>query len=114
MANTEIRNALQILRQAEESVTDSLEQSGLTQEARDLLNEALDVLRDVDNLLVKIDLSQGAKDLEEKSGELSKLNNRVKAELAGLKNIADVVDKASTAVDALVKAFGGLGSAGLL
>ena len=49
-----------------------------------------------------------------KSEALSELNSRAEQQLKKLKNISALIDKAATAVDALVKAFGMLGNAGLV
>jgi hypothetical protein len=114
MANTDTTNALDCVRAAEKAISDRLKQSGLTQPVRDFLDDILDSLRDLDNLLMKADLDQSIDVLNEKSKALSELDSRTGEELKGLKNISAVIDKAATAVDALVKAFGTLGSAGLV
>ncbi len=114
MANTEIRNALQYVRKAEEEILEVLKQPGLNQSERDLLDEVSDIMRDLDNLLVKIDLSKEIDTLKEKSEELSKLNKRTNKELKKIKKISEVINKAATAIDALVKAFDILAKAGLM
>jgi hypothetical protein len=102
------------VRAAEKAIADILKQSGLTQPVRDFLDDILDSLRDLDNLLMKADLDQSVEVLKEKSKALSELNSRADGELKGLKNISAGVNKAATAVAALVKAFGMLGNAGLV
>jgi methyl-accepting chemotaxis protein len=114
MANTDTTKALEDVRAAEKAISDILKQSGLTQPVRGFLNDILDSLRDLDNLLMKADLDQSIDVLKQNSKALSELNSRADERLKGLKNISAGVNKASTAVDALVKAFGFLGNAGLV
>ena len=114
MANTDTTTALKCVRAAETDITEILKQTGLTQPVRDLLDDTLDSLRDLDNLLMKADLDQSIDALKGKSEALSELNSRAGKELKGLRNVSALIDKASSAVDALVKAFGMLGNAGLV
>jgi hypothetical protein len=114
MANTDTTNALNCVRAAEKAIADILKQSGLTQPVRDFLDDIMDTLRDLDNLLMKADLDQSIDVLKGKSKALSELNSRAEEQLKTLKNISAVVDKAATAVDILVKAFGMLGNVGLV
>jgi len=114
MANTDTTNALKYVRTAEKDINDLLKQSGLTQPVRDFLDDTLDSLRDIDNLLMKADLDQSIDVLKGQSNALAELNSRTENQLKGLKNISAVIDKAASAVDALVKAFGMLGNAGLV
>jgi hypothetical protein len=68
VANSEIRNALKIVREAEEAVTEALAKSGLTQPQRDLLDEISDFLRDLDNFLVIMDLGKVLKNSSRSPG----------------------------------------------
>jgi hypothetical protein len=114
MANTEIRNALRCVRGAEDAVTAALDQSNLTQQQRNLLNNLLDLLRDIDNFLVEMDLSESIDKLIMKSKKLDKLNKETQRKLSDLEEVANTVNAASAVIDALTKAFGILLSAGLL
>jgi septal ring factor EnvC (AmiA/AmiB activator) len=114
MANTEIRNALKSVREAEDAVTEALDQSGLTQSQRNFLNDLLDFLRDMDNHLVVIDLGKSLDELVAMSKKLDKLNKDTQRKLDELKKVAKKVDTAAVMIGALAKAFGILGEAGLL
>jgi hypothetical protein len=113
MANTEIRNALKIVREAENAVTDALDKPDLTQKQRDLLDELSDSLRDLDTLLVMIDLNKSIDRLEGESNKLTDLNKRTQKSLGQLTKVAKTVDTAAKGIDALVKAFSILVKAGI-
>lgn len=114
MANTEIRKTLQYVREAETEVNAALQQSGLTQAQRDLLDELAEALRDLDNQLVLDDLNAGAASLEEKAKQMARLNKQTQSKLKDLAKLAETVDKVAKAVDGLVKVFGILVKAGLV
>jgi hypothetical protein len=114
MANTEIRNVLQQVREAENAVKEALDRPGLTQQERDLLTESFDALRDLDNTLVLADMSRSIGELQAKAKGLARLNGKIQKKLAGLRKVAKAVDASAKAVDALVKAFGILLKAGLV
>jgi len=114
MAHTEIRNALQYVRDAESEVAKALDKSRLPKPQRELLGDVADSLRELDDLLVTIDLNESIDELEEKSKELQSINKQVQKKLGDLKKVAQTVDDVAKAVDALVKAFGILVDAGLV
>ncbi|HBG07302.1 MAG: hypothetical protein A2075_15215 [Geobacteraceae bacterium GWC2_58_44] len=113
MANTEIRKTLQYVREAENEVTAALQQSGLTQSQRDLLDELADALRDLDNQLVLDDVNTSTAALEEKAKQMLRLNQDTREKLKELQKITETVEKVAKAVNGLVKVFGILAKAGL-
>ena len=113
MANTEIINALRCVRNAEDAVAKVLDKPGLPKSQRNLLGDVADSLRELDDLLVTIDLKQSIDDLKKKSVEIQKINVQVQDEIGDLKKVAQKVADVATAVDALVKAFDILVSVGL-
>jgi flavin-binding protein dodecin len=114
MANTEIRKVLKHVREAEAAVAHELKQSGLTTPERKLLDQLSDSLRDLDNLLLIIDLNKSIDKLDKMSQRLRGLNRRTRQTLARLQKVAETVDTTANVVDALVKAFGILVKVGLV
>jgi chromosome segregation ATPase len=114
MANTEIRKILQHIRSAQKEVASALDKPGLSKPRRELLGDTADSLRELDDLLVIVDLNESINDLEEKSTKIQAINERVQKEINDLKEVAQTVDAVAKGVDALVKAFGILVSARLV
>lgn len=114
MANTEIINALRYVRDAEDAIAKALDKSGLPEPKRNLLGDVADSLRELDDLLVTIDLKESIDDLKKKSAKIQQINKQVQDKIGDLKKVAQTVADVATAVDALVKAFGILVSVGLL
>jgi chromosome segregation ATPase len=114
MANTEIRTTLRYVREAENEVANALDKSGLPKQQRNLLGDVADSLRELDDLLVTIDLNESIDDLAEKSKEMQAINKQVQKKIGDLKKVAQTIDAVAKAVDALVKAFGLLAAAGLV
>ncbi len=113
MANTEIRNALRLVHEAETAVREALNQP-LTERQLDDLTELFKLLVDLDDTLVIIDLNTSIDQLEQKSKGLSELIKKTKQSLEELKHIAVVVDKVAKAIDGLVQAVKILISVGIL
>ena len=103
MANTEVRETLQYVRDAESEITAALQQSGLTRIQRDLLDELGDALRDLDNQLALEDLSGKTDDMEKKAKNIARLNQETQEKLKKLQKVADTVEKVAKAVDGIVK-----------
>jgi hypothetical protein len=114
MANTEKINVLKQVREAENAVTDTLDKQGLTSSQRKILDDLSDILREIDNLLLLYELNESIEELKSKSKGLKSINNRIKKQIDKLEDVADKVGKVATAIDAIIKAFGILGSAGLV
>ena len=106
MANTERLNVLKQVREAENSVTDTLNKPGLTTPQRKILDDLSDTLREIDNLLLLNELKDSVAELKSKSIKLTTINKQTKKQIEKLKEVADKVDKAAKGIDAIVKAFG--------
>ncbi|MFH1076313.1 MAG: hypothetical protein V1753_05645 [Pseudomonadota bacterium] len=104
MANTE--SVLNLVREAEDIVTDTLEKPGLTPSQRIILNDLSDVLRETDNLLLLNDLNESIEELKVKSKKLESINGQIKKQIKNLEKVSDKVAVAAKAIDAIVKAFG--------
>ncbi len=113
MANTEIRNTLKRIREAQNAVTSALDKSGLTQPQRDLLDELSDFFRDIDTTLVMTELNKSLDKLQDKNKKLKALNKRTQNKMEGLEKVAKAVDSAAKVVDALLKAVDILVKAGI-
>src|SRR5262245_20826192 len=113
MANTEIRNALKYVRDAEDAVETALEEKPSKSE-KEQLRKAWDTLCDADDLLVALHLAAQVGQLEKQSKKLAAVNEDVKKAIGHLKSVAKTIDKAAKAVDALVTVAKILISVGLV
>ena len=114
MANSERMALLSRVREAKAVIRNKLDQPDLTDVQRKILNDLYDVLLEMDDILVLQELNDSIGRLEKNSKLLKQVNARAKKQIEKLKDIADTVDQVAKAVDAVVKAFGILLSAGIL
>lgn len=114
MANTEILNALKLVRTTEDAVTKALDRSGLKPDQREVLENLADVLNDLDTFLLTVDLKTSVTDLEEKADKLTELNKQAQKSLAKLTKLADVINDVAVGIDGLTQAFKTLLGAGLV
>ena len=114
MANTEIRNALQYVRKAENAVSDALDNDKLSDSDEKLLVKASRSLDDLDNLLVSMDISEDIGDLKKALKKLQGINTQVQEEVSEMKAVAQTVGDVADTVGALVDAFQILSTAGLI
>lgn len=105
MSNTEIREALDRIREAESQVTAALQQPGLTQSQRDLLFDLAEMLRDMDNRQVLEELKADTAAFERKANQMVALSNEAQEQLKDLQQLAETVELVAKAVNGLVKAF---------
>jgi hypothetical protein len=112
--NTEIKNALIMVREAEKLVDEARQDSDLTEKQRNNLQSIYALLLDIDDQLVLQDLQQGIDKLKKDSKKLETLANKILQDVERWKKVAQAVYKAAkgvgTLADILAKALG----AGLL
>lgn len=106
MANGEIGEALDHVREAESAVSAALTESGLTPHQREILDHLAETLRDLDARLVLAELKSEATAFGAKARQLIALNQETQEKLQGLQKVAESVEKVAKAVNGLVKAFG--------
>ena len=112
--NTEIKNALIMVREAEKLVDEVRQDPDLTEKQRNNLQSIYALLLDIDDQLVLQDLQQGIDKLKKDSKKLETLANKIPQEVERWKKVAQAVRTAAkgvgTLADILAKAYG----AGLL
>ena len=105
MAKEEIRETIGYVREAETQVTVALQQPGLADSQRDLLNDLAETLRDLDAQLVLEDLKSCVTAFKEKAEQMNSLNKETQEKLQDLQDVSETVGKVAKAVNGLVKAL---------
>lgn len=112
--NTEIKNALMMVREAEKQVDEARQDPDLTEKQRNHLQSIYALLLDIDDQLVLQDLQQGIDKLKRDSKKLETLANKILQEVERWKKVAEAVHKAAKGAGTLAEILAKALSAGLL
>lgn len=112
--NTEIMNALMMVREAEKRVDEARQDPDLTEQQRNNLQSIYTLLLDIDDQLVLQDIQQGIDKLKQDSSKLETLANKIPQDVERWKKIAEAVHKAAKGVGTLADILAKALSAGLL
>jgi hypothetical protein len=112
--NTEIKNALIMVREAEKLVDEARQDPDLTVKQRNNLQSIYALLLDMDDQLVLEDLQQGLVKLKQDSNRLATLANKIPQEVERWKKVAEAVRKAAKGAGTLADILARASSAGLL
>jgi hypothetical protein len=112
--NTEIKNALIMVREAEKLVDEARQDPDLTEKQRNNLQSIYALLLDIDDQLVLQDLQQGIDKLKKDSNRLATLANKIPQEVERWKKVAEAVHIAAKGVGTLADILAKALSAGLL
>ncbi|KPK91621.1 MAG: hypothetical protein AMJ94_06855 [Deltaproteobacteria bacterium SM23_61] len=112
--NTEIKNALIMVREAEKRVDEARQDPDLTVKQRNNLQSIYALLLDIDDQLVLEDLQQGIDKLKKDSKKLETLANKIPQEVERWKKVSQAVYKAAKGVGTLADILAKASSAGLL
>jgi archaellum component FlaC len=112
--NTEIMNALMMVREAEKRVDEARQAPDLTEKQRNNLQSIYALLLDIDDQLVLQDIQQGIDKLKQDSNKLETLANKIAQDVERWRKIADAVHKAAKGVGTLADILAKAASAGLL
>jgi uncharacterized phage infection (PIP) family protein YhgE len=112
--NTEIKNALIMVREAEKLVDEARQDPDLTEKQRNNLQSIYTLLLDIDDQLVLQDLQQGIDKLKQDSKRLATLANKIPQEVEQWKKVAEAVRTAAKGVATLADILAKALSAGLL
>jgi len=112
--NTEIKNALIMVREAEKLVDEARQDPDLTVKQRNNLQSIYALLLDIDDRLVLLDLQQDIDKLKQDSKRLATLANKIPQEVERWKKVAKAVRTAAKGVGTLAEILAKALSAGLL
>ena len=112
--NTEIMNALMMVREAEKRVDEARQDPDLTEKQRNNLQSIYALLLDIDDQLVLQDIQQGIDKLKQDSSKLETLANKIPQDVERWKKIAEAVHKAAKGVGTLADILAKAATAGLL
>jgi len=112
--NTEIKNALIMVREAEKLVDEARQDPDLTEKQRNNLQSIYVLLLDIDDQLVLQDLQQGIDKLKQDSKRLATLADKIPQEVERWRKVADAVRTAAKGVGTLADILAKALSAGLL
>jgi archaellum component FlaC len=112
--NTEIMNALMMVREAEKLVDEARRDPDLTEKQRNNLQSIYALLLDIDDQLVLQDIQQGIDKLKQDSKKLETLADKIPQEVERWKKVAQAVQKAAKGVGTLADILAKALSAGLL
>ena len=112
--NTEIKNALIMVREAEKLVDEARQDPDLTEKQRNNLQSIYALLLDIDDQLVLQDLQQGIDKLKQDSNRLATLAKKIPQEVEQWKRVAEAVHIAAKGVGTLADILAMAVSAGLL
>ena len=112
--NTEIKNALIMVREAEKLVDEARQAPDLSEKQRNNLQSIYALLLDIDDQLVLQDLQQSIDKLKEDSNKLKTLANKIQQDVERWKEVADAVSKAAKGVGTLADIVAKAAGAGLL
>jgi|SRR5581483_1073926 DNA repair ATPase RecN len=112
--NTEVKNALAVVREAEHAIDAAREEPDLDPAINNQLQEVYDVLLDIDDHLVLEDLKDGLQTLQQHSDELKKVSNKINKSIKDLKEVSDAVAKAAKIIGTLVEIASKAASSGLI
>lgn len=112
--NTEVKNALSLLREAQKRVDEIRQKSDLTNRERNKIQSLYAVMLDLDDQLVLQEIKDSLEQLKQSSKRIKALSDQIKDKIEGFKDTAEAIEKASKAISTLADIVAKAISAGLI